>query len=56
MYFPVDEVTRRIMNITRGLGSYTFECLLIYIKSMIRGTTLNASETYYNMRKMKKAC
>ena len=37
------------MNITKGLGTYTFESVLIYIKSMIRGTILNASETCYNM-------
>ena len=43
-------IHRNIINITKGLGSHTFECLIIYIKSMIRGTTLNASETYYNMK------
>ena len=40
-------IHRNIKNITKGLGSHTFECLIIYIKSMICGTTLNASETYY---------
>ena len=43
-------ISRNIINITKCLGSYTFECVLIYLKSMIRGTTLNASETYYNMK------
>ena len=43
-------IQKNIMNITKGLGSYTFVCLLIYIKSMIRGTTLNASESCYNMK------
>ena len=42
-------IHKNIMNITKGLGSYTFECTLIYLKSMIRGTTLNACETCYNM-------
>ena len=37
------------MNINKGLGAYTFECLIIYIQSMIRGTNLNASETCYYM-------
>ena len=37
------------MNVTRGLGTYIFECLIIYLKSMIRGTTLNACETCYNI-------
>ena len=45
----VSDIQKNIMKITRGLGTYTFECLLIYMKSMIRGTTLNASETCYNM-------
>ena len=40
---------KNIMNVTRGLGTYTFECLIIYLKSMIRGTTLNACETCYNI-------
>ena len=31
--------------ITKGLGSHTFECIIIYIKSMIHGTSLNSSET-----------
>ena len=46
----VTGIQRNIMNIIKGLGSYTFECLLIYIKSMVCGTTLNSSETYYNMK------
>ena len=37
------------MNITGSLGAYTFECLIIYLKSMIRGTTLNVCETFYNI-------
>ena len=37
----VTGIQRNIMNIIKGLGSYTFECLLIYIKSMVRGATLN---------------
>ena len=40
---------RNIINKVRGLGSYTFECSILYLKSMIRGTTLNSSETYYNL-------
>ena len=43
-------IHKNIINITKGLGSHTFEGLIIYIKSMIRGTTLNASETYYNIK------
>ena len=39
----VTGIQRNIMNIIKGLGSYTFECLLIYIKSMAHGTTLNSS-------------
>ena len=35
--------------VTKGIGTYIFECLIIYMQSMIRGTTLNASETCYNM-------
>ena len=39
----------QIINITKGLGTYTFECTLIYIKSLLRGSTLYASETYYSL-------
>ena len=39
----VTGIQRNIMNIIKGLGSYSFECLLIYIKSMAHGTTLNSS-------------
>ena len=49
-FFLVFTLIIIIMNIIKGLGSYTFECLLIYIKSMVRGTTPNSSETYYNMK------
>ena len=45
----VSGIHKNIMKITKGLGTYTLECVLIYMKSMIRGTTLNASETCYNM-------
>ena len=38
------------MNVIRGLGAYPFECLIIYMKSKIRGTTLNACETCYNIK------
>ena len=43
-------IQRNIINIINGLGTYTVECLIIYIKSMIRGTTLSSCETYYNIQ------
>ena len=46
----VSGIHKNIMINTKGLGSYTFECLIIYLKSMMRGTTLNACETTYNMK------
>jgi hypothetical protein len=46
-------IHKNIINIIRGLGAYTFECLIIYMKSMIRGTTLNACETCYNIKENK---
>ena len=41
---------KNILNMIRGLASYTFECLIIYLKSMMRGTILNACETCYDIK------
>ena len=40
---------RQIMNMIQGLETHTFECGLIYFKSLHRGSALYASETYYNL-------
>ena len=37
------------MNMILGLGTDTFECGLIYLNSLHRGSALYASETYYNL-------
>ena len=44
--------TRKIMNMIQGLASHTFECGLIYFKSLHRGSALYASETYYNLSEL----
>ena len=42
-------IHKNILNITRGLGSYTLECTLIYLKSMIRGTCYNMNEKEHRL-------
>ena len=42
---------KQIMRILKGLGSFTFECAFIYMNSILRGSTLYACETYYNLSK-----
>ena len=40
---------KQIFNMVKGLGSYTFECALIYMNSLIRRSILYACESYYNL-------
>ena len=40
---------KQIMRILKGLGKFTFECAFIYMNSILRGSTLYACETYYNL-------
>ena len=39
----------KIIRLIGHLGPYTFECVLIYIKSLIRNSILYASETMYHV-------
>ena len=34
---------------TQGLGTYTFECFIIYFESILRGSLLYGTETFYNI-------
>ena len=38
-----------IMTLIKGLGSYTFECGLIYLRSILRGSILYGTEVMFNM-------
>ena len=40
---------KEIKRMTQGLGKFTFECAFIYMNSILRGSTLYACETYYNL-------
>ena len=42
-------IINQIMRMIQGLGKYTFECAFIYMNSILRGSTLYACETYYNL-------
>ena len=41
---------KKIIRLIEPLGPYTFECGLIYIKSLIRNSILYASETMYHVK------
>ena len=45
---------RNIMKMVTGLGNQTFEGGLIYCNSLLRGSLLNAAETYVNLLENEK--
>ena len=43
-------VIKQILTILQNMGKFTFECAFIYMNSILRGSTLYACETYYNLK------
>ena len=43
-----------IMKLVKGLGNYTFECGFIYLRSILRGSILYATEVMYNLNEKEK--
>ena len=43
-------VQKQIMKMIEPLGNFTFECALIYIKSLIRNSVLYAAEVMYSIK------
>ena len=43
-------VIKQILSTLQNLGKFTFECAFIYMNSILRGSTLYACETYYNLK------
>ena len=41
---------KQIMKLIEPLGPYTFECAIIYIKSLIRNSILYAAEAMYSIK------
>ena len=42
-------IIRQIKCMIECLGTYTFECAFIYMRSLLRSSILYAAETYYNL-------
>ena len=40
---------KKILRLVKHLGPYTFECALIYIRSLIINSILYGAETMYNV-------
>ena len=45
---------KMIMNIIKGLGTYTFECGFIYLRSILRGSILYGTEVMFHITEMEK--
>ena len=45
---------RLIMNLVKGLGTSTFECGFIYLRSILRGSILYGTEVMFNLREQEK--
>ena len=43
-----------IMTLIKGLGSYTFECGFIYLRSILRGSILYGTEVMFNLSEIEK--
>ena len=44
---------KQFLKLIKPLGSYTFECALIYLQSLIRNSILYAPETIYKVNKIQ---